>query len=430
MAPRASPKKRAARTASSAPTKRSARSKPARAKRSPTPDDAELESSDDNHEDEDAGDEFREELDSDALDEDDVDDDAGTKKRKRTSPTKGKVKSARAPKRSAKRRRDASDEDEDEDADAAGVTLAPGQVIVGTVVQAPKSGRVPPGRISQNTLNFLAQLKDPECNDRECCNLTHIHIFPPGLNYTVCLTQPVFRLAEKEWKAFIEKLTDLIVEVDTQIPTLPPKDVIYRIYRDVRFSNDKTPYKTGFTATFSRSGRKGIFAGSVPMRCCFFMCSVEPGGGSLLAAGSWAPGKNELATIRSHLQHNASRLRQVISAEAFVARFGEPAPHPKGARRSIFGMEDELKVSPKGIDKTHKNIDLLKCRSFVVVHKFTDEQVLRADFGQKLAEVFEVAKPLVYCLNDYMTVGIEDEEAEGEGEGEEEEEGEGGTEGE
>ena len=56
----------------------------------------------------------------------------------------------------------------------------------------------------------------------------------------------------------------------------------------------------------------------------------------------------------SHLQHNASRLRQVISAEAFVAHFGEPAPHPKGARRSIFGMEDELKVAPKGIDKTHK----------------------------------------------------------------------------
>lgn len=409
MAPKASPKKRAARKASSAPTKRSSRSKPASAKRSPTPDDAEPESSDDNYQDEDASDEFREELDSDALDEDDNEDeggdygneDAGTKKRKRASPTKAKARSARAPKRSSKRRRDASGEDEDEDADAGGVTLAPGQVIVGTVVQAPKSGRVPPGRISQNTLNFLTQLKDPECNDREWFKLH----------------EPVFRLAEKEWKAFIEKLTDLIVEVDPQIPALPPKDVIYRIYRDVRFSNDKTPYKTGFTATFSRSGRKGVFAG--------YHIHVEPGGGSLLAAGSWAPGKNELATIRSHLQHNASRLRQVISAEAFVAHFGEPAPHPKGARRSIFGMEDELKVAPKGIDKTHKNIDLLKCRSFVVVHKFTDEQVLRADFGQKLAEVFDVAKPLVYCLNDYMTVGIGDEEEEEGGEeGEEEEEGE------
>jgi uncharacterized protein (DUF2461 family) len=94
----------------------------------------------------------------------------------------------------------------------------------------------------------------------------------------------VFRLAETEFKSFIEKLTDLFTEVDPQIPPLPPKDLIYRIYRDVRptllqrcsrlldtaqvrFSNDKTPYKTNFSASFSRSGRKGIFAG------CRFLCA-------------------------------------------------------------------------------------------------------------------------------------------------------------
>jgi uncharacterized protein (DUF2461 family) len=92
----------------------------------------------------------------------------------------------------------------------------------------------------------------------------------------------VFRLAETEFKLFIEKLTDLFTTVDPQIPALPPKDVIYRIYRDVclpslleahltveivqvRFSNDKTPYKKSFSATFSRSGRKGIFAGCMSL---------------------------------------------------------------------------------------------------------------------------------------------------------------------
>jgi Conserved hypothetical protein (DUF2461) len=120
-----------------------------------------------------------------------------------------------------------------------------------------------------------------------------------GSNYMVCSprvitvhpaatiitspTEPVFRQAETEFKLFVEKLTDLFPEVDPQIPPLPPKDVIYRIYRDVRpkgcghrpdtdtaqirFSNDKTPYKTNFAATFSRSGRKGIFAG------CMSSCS-------------------------------------------------------------------------------------------------------------------------------------------------------------
>ena len=91
--------------------------------------------------------------------------------------------------------------------------------------------------------------------------------------------EPVYRVAEKEWKDFVEAFTDAIIEVDPEVPPLPPKDVIHRIYRDVRsswyfilspvalnalqirFSNDKTPYKQGFSASFSRSGRKGTFAG-------------------------------------------------------------------------------------------------------------------------------------------------------------------------
>lgn len=92
------------------------------------------------------------------------------------------------------------------------------------------------------------------------------------------LAEAVYRVAENEWKDFIEAVTDIMVENDPQIPHLPPKDVIHRIYRDVscllpihaadsyfsmqiRFSPDKTPYKKGFSASFSRSGRKGIFAG-------------------------------------------------------------------------------------------------------------------------------------------------------------------------
>jgi uncharacterized protein (DUF2461 family) len=70
----------------------------------------------------------------------------------------------------------------------------------------------------------------------------------------------VYRVAEREFKAFIESFTDVLSDVDGEIPPLPPKDVIHRIYRDMRFSNDKTPYKRGFSASFSRSGRKGKFA--------------------------------------------------------------------------------------------------------------------------------------------------------------------------
>ena len=110
---------------------------------------------------------------------------------------------------------------------------------------------------------------------------------PTGAEEYRVLLEPVFRQAETEFKFFIENLTELFTEVDPQIPPLPPKDLIYRIYRDVcstllraclrrlditqvRFSNDKTPYKTNFSASFSRSGRKGIFAG------CRFLCINKP----------------------------------------------------------------------------------------------------------------------------------------------------------
>ncbi len=90
------------------------------------------------------------------------------------------------------------------------------------------------------------------------------------------LLEPVFRLAEAEFKSFIENLTELFTEVDPQIPPLPPKDIIYRIYRDVRPNllqgrscrlNTAQIRLTNLSATFSRSGRKGIFAG------CRFLCA-------------------------------------------------------------------------------------------------------------------------------------------------------------
>ncbi|EJF59938.1 hypothetical protein DICSQDRAFT_171662 [Dichomitus squalens LYAD-421 SS1] len=344
-----------------------------------------------------------ESLDSDALDEEDENEfepsgRSGTKrKRAASSPKKsaskktGRTKAGAkaSPKKkgaiSARKKRKTAEESEDEESE---LELEEGQQVVGVVVQAPKTGRVPPGQISQNTLDFLSELKKPECNDREWFKLH----------------EPVYRVAEKEWKDFVEHFTDVLVDVDPQIPHLPPKDVIHRIYRDVRFSNDKTPYKTGFSASFSRSGRKGIFA------------HFQPNGESLMAAGSWCPGRNELATMRANLQRSSRRFREIISAPEFEALFGPAKPHPKGKRQNIFGGEDELKVAPKGVDKTHTDIDILKCRSFAVVFKFTDKQVLSPDFKDELASVAKVMRPFVHCLNDLMTLqdaGSSDEDDQG-----------------
>ncbi|TEB32951.1 hypothetical protein FA13DRAFT_1838498 [Coprinellus micaceus] len=313
----------------------------------------------------------RKQYDSDGLD-DDSDDDVAATRTKRT-PVKSKGKGKQTPKASARKRKKVLEEDyEDSEVD-----VGEGQQIVGKVVQAPTTGGVPPGQISKNTLDFLSHLKDPACNDREWFRLH----------------EPIYRVAEKEWKDFIEAWTDNLVEVDPQIPHLPPKDVIHRIYRDIRFSNDKTPYKRGFSASFSRGGRKGIFA------------AFKPGNESLIAGGLWAPGRAELANVRTNLQRNSVRFRRVISAPEFVKFFGKAKPHPKGEQQSIFGHEDELKVAPKGVSKDHKDIDILKCRSFAVSHVFTDSEVLDPNFRQTLASVATVLQPFIHILNELLTVG-------------------------
>ncbi|KAF9227415.1 hypothetical protein BS17DRAFT_775443 [Gyrodon lividus] len=271
---------------------------------------------------------------------------------------------------------------EDEDEQGSDLELKDGQMVVGRVVQAPKIGWAPNGQISQHILDFLMHMQDPACNDRVWFKLH----------------EPVYRRCEKEFKNFVEAFTTMLTEVDLQIPPLPPKDVIHRIYRDIRFSNDKTPYKTGFSASFSRSGRKGIFA--------FYHIMIRPGNESLFAAGAWCPAKNELSAIRNHISYSSDRLREIISGPEFVSHFGEPRPHPKGKRQNVFGAEDELKTAPKGVEKNHKDIDLLKCRSLAVSRTFTDDQVLKSTFIQEVEKVARILQPFVHCLNDMITLPV------------------------
>jgi uncharacterized protein (TIGR02453 family) len=330
-----------------------------------------------------------ESLHSDALD------DLPPKKRTRSSNSKSSSPSKPKPKRRKRKGKEDNDKDE-ENVDGSDVDLKEGQKVVGRVVQAPKTGWVPPGQVSQNTLDFLMQLKDPACNDREWFKLH----------------EPVYRRVEKEFKDFIEAFTNMLTDVDSQIPPLPPKDVTHRIYRDVRFSNDKTPYKKGLSASFSRSGRKGIFA--------FYHIMIKPGDESVIAAGAWCPAKNELATLRNHLLRStpaAKTLHVILSSEAFTTHFGPPRPHSHGDRQSVFGHEDELKVAPKGVDKNHKDIALLKCRSLAVSCRFTDAQVIApgSEFMNTLRGVAGVMRPFVHCLNDLMTLPVDngsDEESE------------------
>ena len=235
---------------------------------------------------------------------------------------------------------------------------APGVTrVVAKLVGPPQTGHVAKGELSPNVLSFLADLH--QNNDRDW----------------FARHDAVYRYCWSNFGAFAEAvLNDIMEKVDGTVPWLPVKDLVYRIYRDVRFSNDKTPYKTNLMASFSRGGRKGPFAG--------YHVLIKPGGRSFFAAGRWQPEREDLATIRQHILDDtaeAQALKAAVSDPVFVKWFGPPKAKTKAKgtaqtnqqRCNLWGGDDQLKVAPKiaGVDKTHKDIDWLKLRSFCVIHK-------------------------------------------------------------
>ncbi|SJX64417.1 uncharacterized protein SRS1_15058 [Sporisorium reilianum f. sp. reilianum] len=273
---------------------------------------------------------------------------------------------------------------------SAGDDWGPGVTrVVAKLVGPPQTGHVARGELSPNVLSFLADLQAN--NDRDW----------------FARYDAVYRYCWNNFGAFAEAvLNDIMEQVDDTVPWLPVKDLVYRIYRDVRFSNDKTPYKTNLMASFSRGGRKGPFAG--------YHVLIKPGGRSFFAAGRWQPEREDLAVIRQHIlddTQEAQALKAAVSEPSFVKWFGAPKgqtktkskakAHANQERCNLWGGDDELKVAPKiaGVDKTHKDIDWLKLRSFCAIHNFPDSEVLRKDFRQRLIQAGKAAEPLVRILN-------------------------------
>ena len=114
---------------------------------------------------------------------------------------------------------------------------------------------------------------------------------------------PDFRQSERDFKSFVECLTEKLIEKDETIPELPAKDVVFRIYRDIRFSKDPTPYKTHFSVAWSRTGRKGPYAA--------YYVQIAPGN-SFVGGGLWCPEAAPLALLREAMDRRSQKLKNVL----------------------------------------------------------------------------------------------------------------------
>ena len=168
-------------------------------------------------------------------------------------------------------------------------------------------------------------------------------------------------------------------KIDPELAGPQGRKSVFRIYRDVRFSKNKDPYKTHFSVYFTASAGKEVDAPG-------YYLQLGPNGQTLIAGGLYQPDKTQLAAIRQEIDYHADELKALLAAPDFQRCFG-----------ALGG--DRLKKAPAGYALDHPEIELLKHRSFVAAHELPDAAVLgHVDFRAHVVEVFRAMVPLAQFL--------------------------------
>lgn len=175
------------------------------------------------------------------------------------------------------------------------------------------------------------------------------------------------------------QLIDGLGKTDKDIAQLNAKDCLFRIYRDVRFSKDKSPYKTNMGAWMNRGGKKVNSAGY------YFHC--EPGQ-SFIAGGFYMPMPPELNKIRQEIDYSFDEWRKIISAKNFKKYF----------TKGVEGIE-VLSRPPKGYGDTNPAIEFLKMKSFIVTRPLTDKDLQSKTLVKEALKTYEAMKPFIDFLN-------------------------------
>jgi uncharacterized protein (TIGR02453 family) len=183
-----------------------------------------------------------------------------------------------------------------------------------------------------------------------------------------------------DFSNFIQLVIDALQKSDTTITGLTSRDCIFRINRDIRFSKDKTPYKTHFGASIKRGGRKSPFAGY------YFHCGP---GESFVGGGLWQPEVPLLKAVRQEIDYNWEEFQSIINDKAFKRTFGD----------LYKGSDVSLSVMPKGYAKDHEAIGYLKLKSFIAETKIADEELTKGSLHKKTVAAFEVLQPLLSFIN-------------------------------
>ena len=215
--------------------------------------------------------------------------------------------------------------------------------------------------IPKSSLEFLSLLKE---NNNKPWFDTHKQEYLKELNHIETFAGALLQELSK---------SDLI-------ETASGKKSVYRIYRDIRFSKDKTPFKTFWGGSFTRATNE---------RRGGYYFHIEKGN-TFVGGGFLGPNAADLKRIRSEFGHDSESFRTILNSKSFVSTFG-----------TLQG--EQLKTAPKGFDTTHEAIDLLRYKQFLVLRRFTDEEVLSTQFLEQALETFKNMRPFLDYMSEVLT---------------------------
>ena len=189
-----------------------------------------------------------------------------------------------------------------------------------------------------------------------------------------------FEQAKSDFEALVKDIISVFGKVDSDIAPLEAKNCIFRQYRDVRFSKDKTPYKQHMGASFDRGGKKSGFAG--------YYLHIEPGNKSMAGGGIWMPEAAALKKIRQEIDYGWDEFANILNEPAFKKVYGD-----------LEQGEFKLSREPKGYEKNNPAIEYLKLKSLVATEPLTDVDLTSKDLLKKIVAAFTALMPLIKFIN-------------------------------
>lgn len=216
--------------------------------------------------------------------------------------------------------------------------------------------------LEPQTLRFLSQLKE---NNNKPWFDAH---------------RPQYEAARIDFSNFIQLVIEAVQKWDTTITGLSSRDCLFRINRDIRFSNDKTPYKSNFGASIKRGGRKSGFAG--------YYFHLEPGA-SFIGGGLWMPEASALKNVRQEIDYNWEEFRTLLQEKNVTKVYGD----------LYKGDDVRLTKVPKGYEKEAPAADYLRLKSFIAETRISDEELTKGSLHKKTVAAYEALQPLLNFIN-------------------------------